>query len=208
MGDIPGVTYDTTPHNVTITVTDVGGALEAEIAYDGERELIVTNTYEEQLPDEVSITIPGVKTITGIKETDLVFSFCLEKVGPDGNELIETVSVTGEGAFTFSPITFTEEGVYTFRVYELAGNTSGWIYDATVYTVTVTVTVNEEGKLCAEVSGLNEGTARFTNTFNTPPPPPPQTGGDPMIAVFAAVAAFAAAGVCVIAARIRRRRED
>ena len=43
-GDIVYMTYDTTPHTVTITVTDVDSKLVAEIDYEGSSALSVTNS--------------------------------------------------------------------------------------------------------------------------------------------------------------------
>ncbi|MBR0156165.1 MAG: hypothetical protein IJM20_01415, partial [Clostridia bacterium] len=207
-GDLPGVTYDTEPHTVTITVTDIGGALEAVIDYDGAAMLKIVNTYDEPGPEIVTAVIPGLKTIRGIDSTNTVFTFLLEALDPENEGYSETVSTVGAGSFMFSPLEFSEEGVYHFRVTETAGSASDWIYDTTVYNIIVTVVRGEDGTLQAEVDGLYNGSVFFVNTFITPPPPPPpSTGDDPTGVRLTVAAVFTAAGACFVTALRRRRKE-
>ena len=164
----PGMAYDTSEHTVVVTVTYENGILSANVEYDGAEELVIVNVYST-----ASAVIPGLKTISGIDETDVVFSFILEET-TEGADYSETVSIIGRGSFSFTELVYDEPGVYTYLVYEIAGNAEGWIYDTTFYEVTVTVTRGADGRLAATVDGLPQDSARFNNEYihETPTPTP------------------------------------
>ena len=71
---------------------------------------------------------------------------------------------TDVSAVTFSPVTFTEPGVYRFTVRELTPSGENWTTDSRVYPVIVTVTTDGAGYLVAAVS-YPEGKPTFVNTY-------------------------------------------
>ena len=76
---VPGVTYDTTPHKVTVTVTSgTDGKLTATVKYDGKDSLTVTNTYKSGF-------LVIEKTVTGnLADKNKYFTFKIT-LNVDGN---------------------------------------------------------------------------------------------------------------------------
>ena len=145
-----------------------------ENAVDGYKttysETNVTNTYIVPVYAEIT----GTKTLTGPKALAAdAFTFVL--VSADGQQELQTVTNNADGTFSFGQIEYTEPGTYTYLVKEsipasttnnkLAGTT----YDATIYTVTVTVTEKADGsgQLNTPVVSYGEGNtlAAFTNAY-------------------------------------------
>lgn len=75
------------------------------------------------------------------------FSFVLEAVDhapmPENN----MITVSGEGRSFFPSINYTEPETYTYTIREINGGTEGYIYDDTIYDVTVQVITDNEGTL-------------------------------------------------------------
>ena len=85
-------------------------------------------------PAAASVQISGKKEVnTGAPSTRFTFQLL------EGETVRDTQTVTGAGTFTFNTITYDEVGTHTYTVTEVRGNETGWTYDRTVYTVTVTV---------------------------------------------------------------------
>ena len=110
-------------------------------------EAVFCNTYTAK-PAE--ITIEGTKVLKGrnLKEGEFTFQLLKE----DGT-VIEEVQNREDGAVVFSPLTYTEAGVYKYTVKEKKGEDADIIYDEKVYPVTVTVTDNKQGYLYAVANG-------------------------------------------------------
>ncbi|MBO5248084.1 MAG: hypothetical protein J6B54_02160 [Clostridia bacterium] len=190
---IGGFTYDSAYYEVTVNVTDPTD--------DGQRQLITTvtrvlkreNSSDRTLdPNEImtftnqyqatpdSVTLNGNKILTGKPLQNGEFEFKLTPVTPNAPMPTTDVATNDSlGAFTFGTITFDTAGVYTYTVTEnpkLDGNGAEdprYDCDESVYTVTVTVTDNSQGKLTAAVSmkknGLSSSEIVFRNGF-TPTP--------------------------------------
>jgi pilin isopeptide linkage protein len=107
----------------------------------------------------VNVTIEALKTLTGRTLVDGEFSFALVGEG-------ETYTAVNNAAGTISfRLTFTETGTYTYILSEVEGTLGGVTYDATEFTVTVTVTDDGNGQLAANVA-VNDGLAlAFANTY-------------------------------------------
>ena len=158
-GSLGGITYDDKVYTVTVTVTDNGeGKLVTTVS--GADSITFTNTYTTS---DASVTFKGHKELLGRPLAADEFSFVLKD---SSNNVIETVKNAADGSFSFSEIKFTKAGTYTYTVSEVKGSLGGITYDTTVYTVTVTVTDNGEGKLIAATS-ISENSLLFTNTYNT-----------------------------------------
>ncbi len=172
-GDDDHITYDTTVYTVTVTVTDKDkdGVLEAQVEYSVNNELVKLvafhNTYK---PDPISVTPEGNKVLVGKALADGQFTFKL--VDEDGKEY--TFSHDENGKLEFPTLTFSETGTYTYTVYEVKGADTHITYDEAVYTVTVTVTdENNDGVLEAQVTysvdGDKAAAADFRNIYKPDP---------------------------------------
>lgn len=185
-----GMTYDKTEYTVKVTVTEVSDADGTHIVATPDitpQELKFTNTYD---PADATLTgadaIHGTKTLTGrnMKEGE-TFYFQLMATNANAQSVLpaaETVEVTslnnGSADFSFSNMTFSKVGEYTFTVNEVADENgaettdgSGMTYDSNVCTVTVDVSDNHDGTLKADVTYSNSvhgsvaDKAQFNNTY-------------------------------------------
>ncbi len=158
--------YDTEGKEIQYTVEEI--PVESFIpSYDG---LNVKNTY---LPP-VTLVSPVIhKVVEGQNVPEAVFSFLLRgengapmPEGSTGNSKV--VAITGSGKVEIGEISFTKPGVYTYTISELNSGGTGWTYDTSVYTLTVTVT-QENGALHAEYTLTKDGEEAagliFTNRY-------------------------------------------
>ncbi|NLC39998.1 MAG: hypothetical protein GX763_03655, partial [Clostridiaceae bacterium] len=159
-GDLGGVTYDDTVYDVTVTVTDNReGQLSAAINYGGEAESAVfNNTYTTT---SVKAEITGEKILEGQQLKAGQFEFQLLN---EQGHILEAVKNDIDGEFAFPEIEYDEAGDYNYTVREVKGSQGGVTYDEAVFSVTVSVTDDLQGKLVAEVN-YTEGPVSFTNTY-------------------------------------------
>ena len=102
----------------------------------------IKNTYRPPL----SLDPPLIqKVVMGENPPETQFSFLLK--GEDGAPMpegsdgsVKIVTLKGEGNAELGRFTYEKAGVYTYTISELDGGEEGWIYDASLYTLTVTVT--------------------------------------------------------------------
>ena len=162
-GELPGITYDETPVNVTVVVTDKEGKLEAAVTY-GNEDNQFENTYTAS-PGEAKIT--ATKVLTGRELADGEFEFVLTET-TEGVETPHTETVTNVGGnITFAPISYEKAGTYTYTITETKGELPGITYDETPVNVTVVVT-DKEGKLETAVTYENED-SQFENAYTATP---------------------------------------
>ncbi|VGQ27232.1 Spy0128 family protein [Streptococcus pyogenes] len=83
------------------------------------------------------------------------FSIALESI--DAMKTIEEITIAGSGKASFSPLTFTTVGQYTYRVYQKPSQTKDYQADTTVFDVLVYVTYDEDGTLVAKVISRRAG---------------------------------------------------
>ena len=137
-----GVKYDTSEYTVNVSVIDDDEG-HLIVLVDGKDGIVFRNEYSAK---PASVTVSGVKLLDGKVLEDGEFRFVIkDQKGAD----IQTVSNGADGKIEFAPITFDKTGVYVYIVSEVNDNKGGVKYDETVYTVTVTVTDNEDGILIA-----------------------------------------------------------
>ncbi len=201
-GNAAGYTYDSAKYTVTVTVTDEGGKLaaEVEIKKDGEASdaISFTNVYEAE---SVSVPFSGMKVLNGRALKIGEFLFRLEIDGV----VAEDVTNRADGTFSFADRTFDEAGTYTFKIYEINNKKEYVTYDETVYEGSITVTDNGEGQLVAVVEG-NEGIV-FMNSYEKPAESPtPPTGDENNPFLWLMVMLAAGAGLAgLVTYRIRKR---
>ena len=161
---VPGVTYDTTPHTVTVTVTadPDTNALSAVVKYDGKDALVITNTFTA-----THAHFEATKAFEDWGKADS-FTFVLEAV-TDGAPMpkVTELNVT-ENAPTavFAELEFDTVGVYEYTITEVNSHVPGVTYDTTPHTVTVTVTADPDtNALSAAVDYDGADALVITNTF-------------------------------------------
>ena len=159
-----GVSYDTTEHTVTVTVTkgtDRKNALTADVKYDNNQDsLTIQNTFTA-----TTAAIGLTKSFTNPETNenwpvDTSFTFDLKAdsntAGVAKNPMPEITAVTAtkkQPQVSFGDITFSKAGTYYYTVTERNGQVDGVSYDADLYTVAVVVSKDDSAnnKLDAKV---------------------------------------------------------
>lgn len=153
-----GVTYDTTSHTVTVTVTEDADShtLTAKTEYSTENGsedgIRFTNTYQ---PQNVLVELTARKRLTGrgLK----VHEFEFELVDRDG-KVIDTERNDKDGDIRFKPLTYGRDnngiddcGEHRYVIRERNTGEKNVTYDRTEHHVTVTVGDDLQGNLTAKV---------------------------------------------------------
>ncbi len=157
-GTLGGVTYDTTSHTVTITVTEdtKSHKLAASVAYSNgtasEKSILFQNTYQ---PEDVLVELSAKKNLTGRELQAYEFEF--ELVDDKGN-VIDSEKNDKQGNIQFKPLTYSRDndgvddcGEYRYVIREKNTGEKNVTYDKTEHHVTVTVSDNLQGNLTARV---------------------------------------------------------
>ena len=162
---VGGTTYDDTVYTVTVKVEDDGKGKLVATADKAAGQMEFTNTYTAS----GDIEIAGTKSYNReLKGDD--FEFTLTEVNVDGeaveNGYTETVKNDVDGSFKFGKISYAEAGTYYYEVAEVNGGETvgGTTYDDAVYTVTVKVEDDGNGKLIA-TADKTPAQLTFTNTY-------------------------------------------
>ncbi|MBQ8622816.1 MAG: hypothetical protein IJ424_00325, partial [Oscillospiraceae bacterium] len=170
------ITYDEASYTVVVNVTDNGdGTLTA--SFEGEAPVIeFANTYT-YIDDNAYLTLKATKAYN--KGTLKGDDFSFELKDESGN-VLQTVTNDVQGNITFETITYTAQGTYLYTINEVIGSDSDIKYDKSVYTVTVNVTAQADGKLVADIAiTVNETETEeiiFINTYDKPAPQTPIDG--------------------------------
>ncbi len=151
----PNMLYDLEGHEFEATLTlaaDGTFSVTVNGDYDGTVDLtdsVVITNYSN--PDSVEVLPQGTKTTADAPE-GTKFSFSVVNTAT-GNEAAAGVG-DANGSITFSALTYTAEGTYTYWIKESnAGNTTNGItYDATLYLMKVVVSRNQYNRLVADVT--------------------------------------------------------
>ena len=183
-GGADGVEYDTTPHEVVVTVSkadDATNKLTATVTYDGQPSLTITNKFTPVTTDnEIEVT----KNFADWGKADS-FTFDLAAVTPgaplpqvDGKDVTEATAIKddpdtdeNESIAKFGKITFEKAGRYEYTITERNGGADGVSYDITPHNVVVTVTKADDAtnKLKAEVKYDDKDSLTVTNTYTSVP---------------------------------------
>lgn len=157
-GTLGGVTYDTTSHTVTITVTEDAAShtLTAKTEYSTENGsedgIRFTNTYQ---PQNVLVELAARKRLTGHELKADEFEF--ELVDKD-NKVIDTERNDKDGDIRFKPLTYGRDnngiddcGEHRYVIREKNTGEKNVTYDKTEHHVNVTVGDDLQGNLTAKV---------------------------------------------------------
>ncbi len=214
-GELGGVVYDDTQYRITVTVTDNHrGVLSAEaiiVTDEGElSQVVFNNAYAAA---ETGIEMKGTKKLTGATLKDQQFTFELYQADDSftaKGEALQSVTNTAAGAVDFANLRFTEAGIYKYIVVEKNDAQKNYIYDDTVWCVTVEVTDNGEGKLIAKTTIHEKDSVDAVSAFafeNTYKSDTPKTGDEANIALWLALLVLSGAGFAgvVLSSKSRKR---
>ena len=156
-----------------VTVNDPVPGADGKIQNTAVVNNVSTNTTSNYLPAAVSLTATK-KLESNIDRAlqDGEFNFVVEDAT---GQVAASGKNKADGSVTFTPLTFTQAGDYSYTVYELTnGGRSGFTYDTKRYTVTIHVALVDDALVAdAPVYKLGEEVvngAEFTNVYDATVP--------------------------------------
>lgn len=159
-----GVTFSDASYHVTTTVVDKhDGTLDVTHKLEDAREAEFVNAYEAS-PTKLALTAAKVLEGADLKAGQFTF-----KLSGDDVELTATNDANGQ--VTFSELSFTQAGTYTFTISEVNDGQQGVTYDEAERKVTVTVEDNRQGNLIASVNQDEVAACVFRNAYTKPEEP-------------------------------------
>ena len=204
-----GVTYSDVTYRVTTTVKDNGdGTLDVTHKLVDADEAEFENVYTAK---STKLALTAAKVLEGADLKAGQFTF---KLSGGGVEL--TAMNDANGQVTFSELSFTRAGTYTFTISEVNDGQQGVTYDETERKVTVTVEDDRLGNLIASVNQEELEACVFRNTYTKPEEPAkpttpatptkfvPQTG-DPIESAPIVVSAVLGVAILAVALVVSRR---
>ena len=165
-GGADGVAYDTAEHHVVITVSKAAdtNALSADVKYDGEPSLVITNTFT---PVQAAPKMTKVLEGRDWNEDD-AFTFALAAV-TEGAPLPEKLTATAtkeQPTVSFGKILYHKAGIYEYTITEVNDHADGMSYDTEAHPVTVTVTKDTEtNALTAVVTYSGANSLTIVNSY-------------------------------------------
>lgn len=159
-----GVTFSDASYGVTTTVRDnrdgtlcvTHELVDADVAE-------FENVYTAK-PTKLALTVAKVLEGADLKAGQFTF-----KLSGDGVELTATNDANGQ--VTFSELSFTQAGTYTFTISEVNDGQQGVTYDEAERKVTVTVEDDRQGNLIASVNQDEVAACVFRNAYTKPEEP-------------------------------------
>ena len=204
-----GVTYSGATYRVTTIVGDNGdGTLGVTHKLVDTDEAEFENVYTAK---STKLAFTAAKVLEGADLKAGQFTF---KLSGGGVELTATNDANGQ--VTFSELSFTRAGTYTFTISEVNDGQRGVTYDETERKVTVTVEDDRLGNLIASVNQEELGACVFRNTYTKPEEPAkpttpatptkfvPQTG-DPIESAPIVVSAVLGVAILAVALIVSKR---
>lgn len=204
-----GVTYSDATYRVTTTVKDNGdGTLDVTHKLVDADEAEFENVYTAK---STKLALTAAKVLEGADLKAGQFTF---KLSGGGVELTATNDANGQ--VTFSELSFTQAGTYTFTISEVNDGQQGVTYDETERKVTVTVEDDRLGNLIASVNQEELEACVFRNTYTKPEEPAkpttpatptkfvPQTG-DPIESAPIVVSAVLGVAILAVALIVSKR---
>ena len=171
-GGVPGVTYDTTPHQVIVDVHKASdsNALVADVTYDGDSSLTITNRYAS-----ANLALQATKSINDWGDaTSFTFKLAAGKSTVNGVEGTSPMPDSDTATATknnmtalFGSVKYEEAGTYNYTITEVDDHVAGITYDTTPHNVVVTVERDANGNLVASAKYDNQDSLTITNTFTS-----------------------------------------
>ena len=157
-GGDPACSYDSREYRLRLYVTaEEGGPAVTALVYGQEAAKEPEILFRNRWAEPVRVPVSLLKTLDGKTPKDGAFSFRL--LSEEGAVLQEVANLGRH--VTFAPLEFDREGTWRYYIKEVSGTEGTILYDRTVYTLTVTVTL--AGDFRADVSWERNGKA-FTGT--------------------------------------------
>lgn len=204
-----GVTYSDATYRVTTTVKDNGdGTLDVTHKLVDADEAEFENVYTAK---STELALTAAKVLEGADLKAGQFTFKLS-----GGGVALTATNDANGQVTFSELSFTQAGTYTFTISEVNDGQRGVTYDETERKVTVTVEDDRLGNLIASVNQEELEACVFRNTYTKPEEPAkpttpatptkfvPQTG-DPIESAPIVVSAVLGVAILAVALVVSKR---
>lgn len=172
--------YDAREYEITTYVTNSElGGYEVSVVVNQSQQAGKQRTisFVNRYAAPASVTLTARKTLDGKTPEDGAFAF--ELVDDRGN-VVQTVKNVGQDV-TFSPLSWTEEGIYHLQIREKPGTDDTITYDGTIYDVEVSVTLDGDYIPCvsyAKNGSVWEGPAAFANYTKSPESVVPKTGDE------------------------------
>jgi len=135
-GDDEMIVYDDTVYDVDVEVVIENGTL---VATSSDVEIVFNNQTVK----------PASVTFSGSNYLDLVLTGGFNYALMDGEEIVARATSDANGALTLPALSFNRDGVYVYEFVELAGDVDTIVYDESIYTITVIVTL-EGNELVAD----------------------------------------------------------
>jgi pilin isopeptide linkage protein len=113
-----------------------------------------------------SLTLEAKKSLTGATLKAGEFTFLLTEIDENGEAIEADVTASNDagGAITFPTLTYNEAGTHYYQITEVNDGRSGYSYDSSVYTVTVTVEDDHAGALQTAITAITrDGVALDTD---------------------------------------------
>ncbi|WP_281724558.1 Spy0128 family protein [Lachnoclostridium phocaeense] len=181
---VPGVTNSRQQITATVQVDydEATGQFSSSVSYtggDGDAQDTFINTYQAApvIPAEFEAGITGTKTVAvsdgnayTMQGGEFSFTLTPDAGNPDSDPIREAVTVSndkdGNIVFVDGPVTYTEDGEYTYTIREKSeGVPAGISVDDTEYKITVNVKDTGDGQLTAEVTMTKDGNGTDAITF-------------------------------------------
>lgn len=210
-GGLGGVTYDSSEHVVTVSVTDDGSGRLSAKATSADGQIVFKNSYSAA---PASITFGGTKVLTGAELAAGQFAFQLKDA--QGN-VVATATNAIDGSLVFEPVSLDAAGEYHLTLSEVNDAQGNVTYDDHVYQLDVTVADDGEGSLYVASYTVDGGTDLpvFENAYVAPEAPSepaapqapaavPNTGDATSPALPLAIGACALAAACAALLLVRR----
>ena len=160
-GNLEGITYDEKVFDIVVNVTDDGNGNLVAVANYPENGVIFTNSYKAK---SATADIVATKNLVGKDLKENMFSFKL--IDKDGKEYLTKNDANGN--IKFEALTFTEAGIYNYKIVEVDDKMPGITYDSRTVDVVIKVRDNGEGQLIANTEYPNKK-PEFINNYKTEP---------------------------------------
>ena len=161
-----GMYYDSTVYDLVVEVINymASGKLVASYYFeDAVADIVTFHNIYKATPTEY--TLGGTKILHGRAPKEGEFTFELY----EGSEWRQTVTNRADGSFSFLPIIYTEAGIHTYTIKEVAGGVSGVRYDGVESPITVRVAVVDTNGVLSAFANISNEDIQFENTYIATP---------------------------------------
>ena len=196
-GEDPTIAYDLSVYTLIVTVVREGNKLVATTQIKLGEETVDTLNFVNKTFDSIDVTLGGNSNLDD--EPTGEFQFVLMQ----GEDILQTIP-TQNGQFTFAPMNFDQIGTYTFTVSQVTGEDEDIVYDASVYTVVITVQRQDDVLVATTQILLGDEAAdqiSFSNETVIPETPMVPDGDGMFNVLLVMLVSMALMGTCVVLKR-------